>query len=367
MPCPRLALPLLLLSSLPAQRSLLDTLPQDAEARVLCGFAGRMVPFDLPGRGAIRGLATIGSGDRRVVWLLRGDELLRMAWPSLCLDHRVEAPAGLRGLCGDGRFLYALGEGEVVVLDPVAGRPVQSRPLDAGPPPSTLGWHAGGLSVASGRDVRPLGAPPTVADADPMAEEAQRYTRDPVHWLCSDGLRLWVASRAELRPIDSDAAAVWNGGRWPVRFDAGASVWIDGKLLIAAEYRDARQQPHVLFGLWTVTASPTADSIVVRLSRDASGSQWQVGEACCRSPRELRSQLSRRASDLRARVPGADGCPRVLPIVLEAGPGATVRELAETWDVAKAVGFSEISSPAQEAWARDRLAWARKGLQPAGR
>ncbi|MCB9885331.1 MAG: hypothetical protein H6838_07555 [Planctomycetes bacterium] len=368
---PLLALQFLLLAALPAQRHLLDTLPQEAEARELCGFAGRMEPYDLPGKGPIRGLTTIGSGARRVVWLLRGDELLRMAWPSLRLEYRVEVQPGWRGLCDDGRLLYTLGDGEVVVLDPVAGRPVQTRPLAAAPPrPSALGWHTGALFVASGRDVRRSDAPPTEADGQADAGVGSKFaavlrpTRDPVQWLSGDGLQLWAASRAELRPIDADAAAIWAGGRWPVRFDGGAAVWIDGQLLLAAEYRDARQQPHVLCGLWAAAALPAAHGITVRVSRDASGQHWQVGETNCRSLRQLRAPLARCASDLRARVLAADGGQRLPPVVLEAGPRATVRELAETWDLVESVGFSEISSPAQEAWARDRIAWARKGLQP---
>ncbi len=369
MPAARLAPFLLLMAILPAQRHLLDTLPQDAEARELCGFVGHMVPFDLPGRGEIRGLATIGSDRARVVWLLRGAELMRLAWPSLQLEHQVETEVALRGLCTDGRFLYSLGEGEIVVLDPIAGRPVSTRPLDTGPTPSALGWHAGALFVASGRDLRRLGEPVADPDADLKATESQRITRDPVHWLCSDGSRLWAGSRAELRPVDTDvrAAAVWNGGRWPVRIDAGAAVWIGGALLLAAEYRDARQQRHVLCGLWTPKPPPAADRIVVHFTRGAAGEQWLVGESRCWSLRQLRSRLLRLASDRRVRVTGADGSLRVMPIVLEAGIGATVRQLGETWDVARSVGFSEISSPAQEAWARDRVAWARTGLQPVDR
>lgn len=343
---------LFLLVALPAQRSLLDTLPQDAEAHLFTGFGVGFEAFDLPGQGTPRGLAAVG----KVVWLLRGDELLRLTWPSVQVEYRVEAPAGLHGLCSDGRLLYALGVAEVVVLDPVAGRPVRNLPIEVA---TAITWHRGALHVAAAKEVLRLGA-------DGMkVEERWPVSPVPVQWLASDGTCLWAASRAGIQPIGRRDAATnsWPGGRWPLRFAASVGTWIDGRLLLYAEYTDIKQRQQEVVGLWAPVVEPEVDVVSVKVFRKATGQRWEVGPKSHETLAAMQEDLRRIAADPSSSVKQPDGGTRRLPVVLEANPGVPVRVLAETWDAVVAAGFTEVTSPAQEAWARDRLAWARKGLQ----
>ncbi len=332
---------------LPAQRELLDALPKAEEAYKYrhIDFGPEFQALDLPGEGRPRGMARLGDS----VWIARGDELLRIEWPSGKLQHRVEAPPDVLGLCADGKFVYALRPLEIAVLDPVAGRVVRSIPLTLGEPPVAIAWETEGLLLATGGEFVRIDPVSGVATSAP-------YTRhDDVQWLANDGHRVWAGSsrgmrRLERPDVPKSGERSWPNRQWPWKLRTSTAGWIDDKLLLLVERPKSRAEWETLGGL--LSAGAMEERLSLKLYFDKDRTYYEVGPKPIRTREALRQELKRLADAPSSRFAGRDGKVHLMPVVIEVYPGVTVAELAVAWDIAKESGFVDISSPAQEAWVR---------------
>ncbi|HEX5051362.1 MAG TPA: hypothetical protein VFZ65_06290 [Planctomycetota bacterium] len=340
----------LLSTVLPAQRELLDTLPPDAEAYALrlVGFGREFTPLELPGEGTPHGLARIGD----VVWMASDEELLRLKWPGGAVELRVEAPKGVLGLCADARFVYALCANEIVVLDPIAGRAVRSLPLQLGEPPVAIAWRSGALHVLTGERLTTVNAQSGAVAGLRGSLMGHSTLREDACWLASDGERLWCGYPNGVYAVPEPSAPTtgWQGRKWPWQLEASTATWVDGQLLLAGSYRNALGESVTVTGL--LKPEPEyAECLPLKLRLQRGKTTYEVGPKPVSTRCDLRQELTRIAADPACRVPGPDGKPRHLPVVLDPYPGVTVAALAAAWDTVLAAGFTDVSSPAQEAWA----------------
>lgn len=333
--------------ALPAQRALLDRLPPDADAsnHRYVGFGDEFEPWELPGEGEVHGLGR--TVDR--CWIARGDHLHRLEWPSRRLLQTVEAPKDLVGLTADERFLYALAGKNLHVVDAVAGQSVRTLPIDSIGPPLTIAAHRGALYVTVDRTLMQLDA------ATGVVRLEIEFGQLP-QWLASDGEHLWIGNDAGCCPLLGDAAAKvpWAGRTWPWFAKTSAAVWVEGRLLIAAEYRDALGVSGHCSGLLQPRAEPAVGCVTLKVY-SVPKLRYEIGPTPIRDEGALRDELRRLAADPALQVRGLDGKAVPMPVVIEAKAGVKVRDVARIWDLAVAAGFPQVRCPEQEGWVRRNL------------
>ena len=348
----RLLLPLLCSiagSGLLAQRALLDQLPPEREACTFrhIGFGDEFTPLELPGEGVVRGLVRMGSR----LWVARGDDLFGLGWPGLERQVAVAAPESLVALSADERFLYALRSDAVMVLDPHAGRVVRTEPLPAAAGARALAMvhHDGRLCVCTDKQLVAI----DLQTGRPG--EAAPWSHGEPQWLASDGTRIWAGMADRCLQLASGPRLPLAGATtWPWPLRNSAATWIDGRLLLAADYLDERSREQFVCGLLTVR--PGSEEVMsLKLYAGAGGGvTFELGPKPLRSRDELAAELRRIAADPAVMVLGKDGQRQRMTVVLEAWPGVLVRDLTAAWDVVVAAGFEDVRSPAQESWVREQ-------------
>lgn len=342
---------------LPAQRALIDRLPPDADVgqHRYVGFGDEFESWDLPGKGPVRGLARIG-GD---CWIARGEHLHRVAWASQQLLRTVPAPKDVIALTADTRFVHALAGRTLHVIDPVAGQSVRTVAIESIGPPTAIAAHRDALFVTVGHTLMRV-------DIGTGELREELTYEDVPQWLASDGQRLWIGTDAQCRPLlgEGTSKEPWAGCLWPWRATTSAAVWVEGRLLLAAEYRDRLQVAGQCSGWLRPSAQPAVGCVTLKLS-SAPKLRFELGPKPLPNEAALAEELRRLAADPAAQVPGADGARVPLPVEIEANVGVKVRDVARIWDLVIAAGFPIVRCPEQEAWVRRNLQEGKSA--PAGR
>ena len=334
--------------ALPAQRALLDRLPPDADTsnhRYL-GFGDEFEPWQLPGEGAVHGLARIADS----CWIARGECLHCVEWPSRRLLRTVDAPKDLVGLTADERFVYGIAGKNLHVVDALAGQSVRMVPIQSVWPPATIAAHRGALYVTVDRTLMRLDA------ATGVVWEEFKFDELP-QWLASDGQRLWLGNDAQCRPLLGEAAtqAAWAGRLWPWSVHSSAAVWMAGRLLLVADSRDSMGASKHCSGLLTPLAEHAMGCVTLKIRTDggvAPKLQFELGPTPIYEEAALRDALRRLVANPELQVRGPDGQAVPMPLVIEARAGVKVRDVARIWDLAVAAGFPQVQCPEQEAWVR---------------
>lgn len=336
-------------AALGAQRALLDELPADGEAWAhrYVGFGEAFTPLVLPGEGAVAGMAKCG----KLLWIARGGDLFGVLWPELRVKEKLPAPAKVLAMAADERFVYALRESEILVLDAMAGRIVNTLPLGLGgePTPSALAVHDDQLLVLVGALVVKVDKQTGAAGDTPTRLPGER-----VHWLASDGTTLWAGDRRGSQWRSASTSRWERRRQWPWPVHASAATWIDGRLLLVVAHDDAGGHPVVATGLLTVADPVAAERLSLKLYVGEAGVKYELGPKPLLSEAALAKELARIARDPSAKVPWPDGTARLLPVVLEPYPGVLVRDVKKAWDLVVAAGFPDVMCPAQEAWVREQ-------------
>jgi hypothetical protein len=352
---PCLAAVLLLAAGGLAQRALLDELPGDAEAWTdpLPDGGPKRVALELPADADVRGIARCGAR----LWVLVGVDLHAFAWPEAGAARlRVAAPQHASALAADERWLYALGDREVHVVDPLAGRAVRALALGNDVRPGALACHAGALYLLEGESVVALD-PTTgaIAQTVPAAHAPAATTRS---WLFGDGERLWLGGAAGIAAWAAEDKASASGTAWPYRMIAATGAWVDGALLVHATWRTADRAAHTGFAFVAVDRVRPAEQLHVKIFRTGDGVRYEVGPKPVATPDALGRELRRIAADPNARVRWPDGGIRPLPVVVEPYPGVRVRDVRAAWDSAVAAGLPDVLCPAVEERVRAQRAKA---------
>jgi hypothetical protein len=328
-----------------AQRDLIERLPpeQDAHALPVPAFHGDWAPVEMPGSGAITGLAALG--DR--LWVLRGAELHAFDWPGT-FAAVVTPPEGVLGLATDGEGLCALRARAIDVLDAATGAVVRTVSLGPAAPADAVAMHGDQVCVQSGtksfvvllrtKEVHQDGTGSIVAP-----------TR---HWAVRGGARLWSATARE---GDRGAKPRWDAmGRWPLPERATKQSLIDGVWLVHARAREGGEDV-AWVGLAPKLVPLPATRLRLHVSATVAGPRYQLGPKQLRNLAGLAAELARIAGDPSAQVQWPTGAKRLAPVVIEAGPGAVVADVVRVWEAVTKAGFADVTCPVLEAWARTQL------------
>jgi len=341
-----IVVPFLLALPIAAQRELLDDLPADADAWTFRHLGPEFDPVPLPGDGSVTGLARIGEA----VWLGRGDRLWRVSLPGWQVRHSVEAPAGLRGLCAGPRFVYALVEDGIAILDPIAGRAVGTIECAEAPRASVIGWHEGRLLVGTKDRI--------LARDGKAGEWVEVYPpgRRQLQWLVSAGGSLWGGTRAGLVRVGGEPAAdavKWSERSWPWVVLASAAVELDGRLLFVADTDGGEDRKLSVAGLLSPVRRPAdepGERLTASVLQTGEKPRFEIGPKPLASIDLCRLELERLAADPQTIVRRPDGSTGLLPVVIKAYPNVRVRDLASFWDAITAAGFDQVCCPPVEAW-----------------
>lgn len=332
-------------------RTELERLPPDTAAPTIAGLdtIGEHRTVPAPGDGRPCGLAWCSD----TLWLLRDRTLLRVD-PTNGTELESLPAEGWVSLAADGRFLLAATEaGDIVVIDPIAGRPV--RTIGAAPE-----------LIAPIRGIAVLGGRTLLADTDGRvlqlnAEQtaATAFWRHPgwddPTWITADGKNLVFARSGLVHWVDPTDGTVLR--------TAGAAE----PVLAAASRNDElwllRPTPH---GDEFFVLSPfrEVDCIAVRVvgvggpgvgapgAKPGDTTHWIVGRHRANTPAEL-GDLLRDAQRAGRRSDTVDGGRSPAPFVLHVHPGVTVADVLATLDAAAAAGI-ELRTPGLVRWAASR-------------
>lgn len=330
-----------------AQRILLDDLADTAVAAELRGSdrLAEFEPIELPGNGLPRGLARIGNA----VWLARGDRLLRLSWPAAKVEVDVAAPAGLSCLTADRRFLYGVAGAGIVVIDPFAGRVVNTLEL-SDRQVTTIG-------VVGDRFV--LATPKRVFWCDARFAEVGDLPLQwqDVRWFAADANLLWAGVDTGVLAVprsgDAERLQTWD---WSPSMRPCAGTWIDGRLLIVGERSEFARRGEVLSGLWDPAKAELSGEklvIVCHGKAELRGSpvpvpSFAIGPRLGLSIDKLSRELERIAKDPTCRVRRADGSLGPMTVMIEVAATAQVAEVKAAWDAATAAGFDRVRMPQLE-------------------
>ncbi|MBL8736640.1 MAG: hypothetical protein JNL12_09460 [Planctomycetes bacterium] len=332
-------------------RSDLVRLPPDTVAPTILGLeaTGEHRTLRAPGDGRPCGLAWCGD----TLWLLRDRALLRVD-PTSGAELESLPAEGWVSLAADGRFLLAAtGVGDIVVIDPIAGRPV--RTIEAAPELiapirgiAVLGQHTL-LADSEGRVLR-LNAGRTSASAfwrHPGWEDPSWITADGknlvfargglIHWVDpSDGMVIRTAGAA--KPLL--AAAPRNGELWLLQPAAQGDVFF-----VLSPFREVDCIAVSLVGVG-------GPGVGAPGAKPGDTTHWLVGRHRADTAAEL-GDLLRDAHRVGRRSDTVDGGRAPTPFVLHVHPGVTVSDILRTLDAAAAAGI-ELRTPGLGRWAASR-------------
>lgn len=343
-------------------RASLARLQPDTPAPTIVGLdaLGDHRTLPAPGGGRPCGLAWCQD----TLWLLRGDELLRIDRDTGAAAESLPAE-GWIALTADRRFVYAATEaGEVVVIDPLAGRAVRTIPpaVDLPAPIRGIAVLDDNMLLADddGRVLR--------LDAD--RTKAELFWRHPgwdrPTWICADAGNLVFARGGLVHWIHPGGGDVLRTSGAPERTLAAAphgdELWMLRSLATSDEF-------------FVVTPRREIDSMDVRLvgvggpgigrpgAKPGEIRHWLVGKARANTGAELGDVLRRARTTLRT-TETVDGGRTAMPFVLTIHPGVTVAELLTTLDAATEAGI-ELQTPGLARWAETMATAA--AAEPANR
>ncbi|MCK5945463.1 MAG: hypothetical protein KAI24_25960 [Planctomycetes bacterium] len=332
-----------------SQRALLDALDADADVAVCRWFTAGFEEVALPGEGEVRGVARVGSR----LWLARGEELVRWSAPGGKVEARRPRPDGLRDLAGGERFLYALTEDELLVLDPIAGVPVRTIAFslpDERHLPHAVSVHDGVAHVLCERRLYPV---------DPRSGAVGRARVFPgrrfgmLEQLASGGaalLRLNAmgvggAIFGEASPDDER----WRL-RWPQRCEElRAAVLDDERMFVCGRFVGGREWWAGVLRPGVAPEGPPPAAVTLRIvARDRPNGdvRWAIGPSGFDDEGALRRRLAALVANRKAR-----GRPP-LPVVIDVRAGVRVGDVRAAWDLAVSAGAAEVRCPPLEAFAR---------------
>ncbi|MBL9077583.1 MAG: hypothetical protein JNL08_08775 [Planctomycetes bacterium] len=342
-------------------RAELERLPPDAPAPTIVGLEAlgehRTVPA--PRGGLPCGLASC----RGQLWLLRGDDLLRIDPSTGAVTEALPADDWV-ALAADERFVFAAtNEARIDVIDPLAGRTVRTIAPAAGlvAPICGLTVHDGAFLLADtdGRVLRRDGAQAT----------ATLFWRHPgwdrPSWICIDsgsllfargGLVHWIHARHGdvLRtaggPETTLAATVHGGELWLLRSRSTGDEFFVTRPRMEVHSVDVR-----LIGVGGPGVSAPG-------TKPGDTTHWVVGRTRSDTGAELAAAL-RTARARNATTETVDGGRAAQPFVLQIHPGARVADVLATLDAAAAAGI-ELQTPGLAAWARAATAEAAAPTAP---
>lgn len=314
------------------QRPELDRLPQDAEAitQELPNDADPLEKIKLPGKGRVRAVAC-GKAD---LWLVR-DELIVMAAKDRKVQRQLPVPEGLLGLTADDRFFYVLKKDAIVVMDPVAAKEVRRIKLpEHAEAPSAIGAHGEELVVTWARKM-------LVVHKRTGKQRKCRAPARSLRWLASNGRNLWGGAPHGFGRVDT-AKPGWMGvpRAFPSQFDRGLATFVGGRLLLAKN-RDPSGK-RVAAALIDVKRTLPREHLTISLHRGQSGVRYEVGPKPMASADRVMRELHRIHGDPSSKVPGPDGKPALMPVMLVVYPDVTVAELAVAWDLVNTARFDDV-------------------------
>lgn len=332
-------------------RSDLERLPPDTAAPTILGLEtiGEHRTVRAPGEGRPCGLAWCGA----TLWLLRDRTLLRVD-PTNGTELESLPAEGWVSLAADGRFLLAATEvGDIVVIDPIAGRPV--RTIGAAPE-----------LAAPVRAIAVLGQHTLLADTDGRVMQlnagrtaATAFWRHPgwddPTWITADGRNLVFARRGLIHWVDPDdgmvlrtagvakpllAAAPRNGELWMLQPAAQGD-----EFFVLSPFREVECIAVRLVGVG-------GPGVGAPGAKPGDITHWIVGRHRADTPAEL-ADLLRDAQRAGRRSDTVDGGRARTPFVLHVHPGVTVADVLATLDAAAAAAV-ELRTPGLARWASSR-------------
>lgn len=331
-------------ATLSAQRQWFGKQPADAEVVKLRPplLDAMLEAIAVPGEGPLHGLAARGGE----LLVARGDALIAFDVGTGKERRRGKVPRGLVALAADEHHFYALCGGAVLVLD--AEKLELEREMTL--PATTVGdAEPTGLAVRGdellfvrrGR----FGAIDARTGAAATIPEVMVKDGLSVRWLQGSAVteELWGG---DLRSVSKMHVGSPQGmpTSWPLPIDVrrvfGATV--SGRLVLGVDHVDGEGRPQQLVGYLRACWLAWNEGLILKVMHDGRVVSYQIGPKPLQDSRGLERELQRIALEPGAQVPSPGGGKRLMPVMIEAGPGVRVRELLGAWDAAGNAGFEVL-------------------------
>ncbi len=338
-------------SAQPAAAQLRATLAQlapDTPAPTTVGLDALGDHRTLPAPRGARPCGLAWCQDR--LWLLRGAELLRIDPATGAATETLPAD-GWVALTSDRRFVYAAtAAGEVIVIDPLAGRAVRTIP-----PAIDLPAPIRGIAVLDGTMLLADDDGRVLRLEDDRRKAVLLWRRpgwDRPTWICADAGNLVFAREGLVHWIHPSGGDVLRTSGAPERTLAAAAHGDELWMLRSSATTDE---------FFIVTPRRELDSVNVRLvgvggpgigapgTKPGDTNHWIVGKTRANTGADLADALRRARASLRT-TETVDGGRTKMPFVLHIHPGITVGEVLTTLDAATEAGI-DLQTPGLARWA----------------